>query len=118
VQLKTWKTAKHVQKTKTNSVGTLRDDRALFARLRVVLPARPELDLKESIGEFEFVVYPRSLFTVDGHLRPCTAKSKLMTMLEATTPPAPIVKSTVQPLQHGRVTIIVQLYNQGENPRG
>jgi hypothetical protein len=29
-----------------------------------------------------------------------------MTIVEATTPPEPIVTSEVQPLQHGRVTII------------
>ena len=83
IKLQTWKTTRKVTKSKaTNSLVALKDDRAHFARFLVVLPSCPEQDLKESISKFEFAVSPRSLFTMDGNLRHCTAKSKLMHILE------------------------------------
>ena len=45
-------------------VAVLKDDRALFARFLFVVLSRPEIDLKESISEFELAAFPRSLFTV------------------------------------------------------
>ena len=60
VNLQTWKIAMKVYKTTVTSVTPLRDDRALFASFLVVILSRPEIDLKESIGKFEFAVHPRS----------------------------------------------------------
>ena len=83
VNLKTWKTAR---KTKTNpstaNITALKADRALFARFLVVTLSRPEIILKESIGTFEYAVFPRSVYTLDGSLRSSVNKSKLMSLLE------------------------------------
>ena len=85
--LETWKTKRQEKKNKTASgVVALKDDRALFARFLVVLLSRPEIDLKESISEFELAAFPRGLFNCDGDRRHCIGKSKLMSILESTLP--------------------------------
>ena len=82
-KLGTWKTnAKKITiSTKGKLVG-LREDRSLFARLLVVCRTRPEIDLKETIGIYEFSVVPRSLFAADGTMLRCSRKSALMPILE------------------------------------
>ena len=76
VNLQTWKNARKAKKNiSATSVSIMKDDRALFARFLVVTLSRPEIDLRESIGEYEFAVCPRSLFTLDGSLRSCNVKS-------------------------------------------
>ena len=47
-----------------------------------VARSRPEMNLKDSIGEHEFTSLPQALFTVSGEVLPCTDKSKLMALLE------------------------------------
>ena len=49
------------------------EDRSLFTRMKVVCKSRPEINLKEAIGQYEISVAPRSLFH---------AESSLMTILE------------------------------------
>ena len=58
----------------------------MFARFLVVVLSRPEIDLKESISEFELPAFPRALFNSDGDLRHCVGKSKLMSILESSLP--------------------------------
>lgn len=58
------------------------DDRSLFGRMLIVACSRPEMNLKESIGQHEFMSLPQALFLVSGELLPCTDKSKLMGLLE------------------------------------
>jgi len=83
VQLKTWKSARKSVKHKVaDQVVELKDDRSLFARILIVPRSRPEMSLKESIGQHEFTSLPRSLFTVSGELLPGTDKSKLVAVLE------------------------------------
>ena len=60
----------------------LKEDRSLFARMLVVCKSTPNINLKESIGKYEFSVVPRSLFAADGTMLHCSMKSKLMTILE------------------------------------
>ena len=60
----------------------LKEDRSLFARMLVVCKSRPDINLKESIGKYEFSVVPRFLFAADGTMLHCSMKSKLMTILE------------------------------------
>jgi len=85
--LHTWKTTREKKKSETASgVIALMDDRALFARFLVVVLSRPEIDLKESISEFELAAFPRALFNSDGDLRHCFGKSKLMSILESSLP--------------------------------
>ena len=105
--LKTWKTARMVKKSKKAvAVTAIKNERALFARFLVVILSRPDLDLKKSISEFEFAEYPHSLFTFDGILRSCVAKSKLMTILERLPDQQQLVVAQEEQTQHGRVTII------------
>jgi len=62
-------------------VVKLKDDRSLFARMLIVARSRPEINLKESIGQHEFHS-PQALFSVSGELLPATDKSKLMAIVE------------------------------------
>lgn len=41
-----------------NQVNELKSERSLFAKLVVVAKSRPHIDIKESIGKFEFTTYP------------------------------------------------------------
>jgi len=53
--LNTWKSTTKTLKVKINeNVVELKEDRALFARMSVVAKSRPEIDLKEAIGQYEF----------------------------------------------------------------
>ena len=73
----------------------------------MVVLSRPDLDVKESI-KFELAEYLRALFTSDGNLRHCVAKSKLMNILEDLLPqqqPSPQQPSPV--IEHGRQVIII-----------
>ena len=65
-----------------DQVVELKDDRSLFAHTLTVARSRPEMNLKDSIGEHEFTSLPQALFTVSGEVLPCTDKSKLMAVLE------------------------------------
>ena len=58
----------------------------MFARFLVVVLSTPEIDLKESISEFELAVFPRALINSDGDLRHCVGNSKLMSILVSTLP--------------------------------
>jgi len=83
VQLKMWKRARRSMKHKlAGEVVELRYDRSLFARMLIVARSRPEINLKEGIGQHEFTCLLRTLFTVSGELLPSTDKSKLMAILE------------------------------------
>ena len=88
----------------------LKDDRSLFARLLIVCRSRPEVDVKEIIGEYEFSMNPRSLFNLDGSLRICTTKSKLIKILELQGSNGPTNISNVQaklPLTHGAHRVFI-----------
>lgn len=83
INLKMWKCAskKVLIKTKTEIIE-LRETSSLMMRMLVVARSRPELDLKQGIGNYEFSVVPRALFAVDGTLHHCSTKSNLMAILE------------------------------------
>ena len=70
---------KHKQ---VDQVVELKDDRSLFARMLIVARSRPDINLRECIGQHEFTSLPRTLFTVSGELLPCTDRSTLMAILE------------------------------------
>jgi len=46
----------------------------------MVAKSRPEIDIKEAIGQHEFSVIPRSLFANDGTMFYCSMKSALMSI--------------------------------------
>ena len=69
-QLGTWKGMdKKMKLSAGDKVVELQEDRSLFARIVVVCKSRPEINLKEAIGQYEISVVPRSLFEeqLDGH---------------------------------------------------
>ena len=107
VNLQTWKTTRVAKKSKTApGVAALKDDRTLFMRFLVVVFSGPEIDLKESISEFELAAFPRSLFNSDGDLRHCVGKSKLMNVLENLRPHQLSDGQTEQHHDEGSVVII------------
>ena len=81
-KLLTWKDSRKVLKLSCkDKVIALKEARSLFARLMAVCKSRPEINIKEVIGQYEFSVVPRSLFAPDGTMLHCSAKSALMTIL-------------------------------------
>ena len=84
-KLLTWRSnGKKVSVSLKDEVVELQKDRNLFARLMMVAKSRPEIDIKEAIGQYEFSVVPRSLFANDGTMFHCSMKSALMSVLEKT----------------------------------
>lgn len=82
-KLQTWKSMN--KKIKVSSAGEtveLQEDRNLFARMMIICKSRPEIDIQEAVGTYEFRVVPRSMFTADGTMLHCPAKSALMPILE------------------------------------
>ena len=57
----------------------LKEERNLLQRFITIDRSRIELNLEECIGEFEFGVVPRSLFSADGSLLPMRDKHKFQT---------------------------------------
>ena len=81
--LLTWKTSAKIIKVKAkDTIIDLKMDRNLFARLAMVCKSRPEIDIHEAVGLYEFTVVPRSLFARDGTMLHCSCKSALMHILE------------------------------------
>ena len=75
-KLQTWKSNGKVIKVKTvKRVVELKEDRSLFARVMMVSKSRPDVDIKEAIGLYEFTVVPRSLLASDGTMMHCSCKS-------------------------------------------
>ena len=82
-KLQTWKSNEKVIKVKTvERVVELKEDRSLFARLMMVCRIRPDIEIKEAIGLYEFTVVPRPLFASDGTMMHCSCKRLLMHILE------------------------------------
>ena len=82
-KLLTWKsTGKILRVTTIDKTVELKEDRSLFARMMMVCKARPEIDIKEAVGQYEFSIVPRSMFAADGTMFHCASKSTLMDILE------------------------------------
>ena len=83
MNLHLWKQVGHkVKITKGNQVIELIEDQSLFVRMLIVAKSRPEIDLKNAIGMYEFSVVPRSLFDASGVLLSAYGKSELIQILE------------------------------------
>lgn len=63
-------------------VMELKEDRNLFARCAIICKDRPDVNIKEAVGKFEFTVVPRSMFAPDGTMLHCSTKSNLLHILE------------------------------------
>ena len=58
-KLITWKTsAKVVKVTVADKIVELQEDRSLFARMMMVCKSRPEINIKETVGQYEFFDSP------------------------------------------------------------
>ena len=88
-KLLTWKsTGKKTKVTANNKIVELREDRCLFACVLMMCQSRPEINLQEAIGMYEFSLVTRSLFAADGTILPCSTKSALMSFIEKEAPAA------------------------------
>ena len=75
------------KKNKTTSgIAPLKDDRAHFTPFLVVILSRPDLHMEDTISTFKIAEFPRTLFSSDGSLLHCVAKSKLINILEGLLP--------------------------------
>ena len=61
-------------------VVELKEDRSLMQRILMISQKRPEIDLPNLIGKYEFSITPRSLFSFDGNS--CKDKSSVMHAIE------------------------------------
>ena len=62
--LKTFKTQVKTFKSKAgDKLVQLKEEKTLMSRFLITARKRPELDLEHCIGNFEFSVVPKSLFT-------------------------------------------------------
>jgi len=50
--------------------------------MMMLCKSRSESDIKETVGQYEFLVVPRSLFAADATMLHCSSKSNLMTILD------------------------------------
>ena len=81
--LKTFKTQMKAVKSKVaGKLFEMKEEKNLMARFLLAARKRPELELEQCIGEYEFSVVPRSLFSADGQPLPCIDKAKLMHHIE------------------------------------
>ena len=54
----------------------------VVVKMMLICKSRPESDIKEAVGTYEFRVVPRSMFAADGTMLHFPAKSALMHILE------------------------------------
>ena len=72
----------NVEVNNGDKIIKLKEERGLLRRFVIAARCRPDLDLKDYIGNYEFGVIPRSLFQSDGSLLLPHDKSKVMHGLE------------------------------------
>ena len=64
--LKTFETVSKAIKTKVGEkIVQLKEERTLLSRFLIAARKRPELELEETIGNYEFSVVPKSMFAQD-----------------------------------------------------
>jgi len=60
----------------------LKETKDLYGRLMVLTKSSRDIDKKHAIGNYEFTLTPRALFSPNASLLACTDKSKLIHVLE------------------------------------
>ena len=65
------------------------EDRSLFARMMMVCQRLSDIDIKETIGLYEFALVRRSMFAPDDSMLHCSSKSALLAILEKLLPRSP-----------------------------
>ena len=73
----------------------LKEDKQLLQRVLTILQKRPKINLPKLIGENEFSNIPRSMFSIDGKILPCTKKSQILHTIEKSVPEASIPKRSL-----------------------
>ena len=68
----------------------LSEEKNLVSKFLIAARNRPELELEHYIGNFEFSVVPKSLFTSDGMPLACNDKSSLQIKSLISIPQSPI----------------------------
>ena len=68
------------KKCTLSNIKQLKEDRGLFAK--IATDSRPDMHLQEYLSNNELSIVPRSLFAADDSMLYCSAKSKLMDILE------------------------------------
>ena len=63
-------------------VVQLKEEKSLLSQFLIASRKRPDLDLEYCLGNFEFSVVPKALFTTDGEPLACTDKSKILHHIE------------------------------------
>ena len=82
-KLMTFASQGKIMKSKVEGkVIQLKEEKSLIARFLITSHKRPELDLEYCLGNFEFSVVPKALFSTDGEPLPCTDKSKILHHIE------------------------------------
>ena len=82
-KLKTFTSQGKTLKSKVEgTVIQLKEEKSLFLRFLITSRKRPELDLEDCLGNFEFSVVPKALFSTDREPLLCTDKVKLLHHIE------------------------------------
>ena len=83
-KLQTFKSSGVMIKTKIEGkLIELKEDKQLLQRVLTISQKRPEINLPKLIGENEFSNIPRSMFSIDGKILPCTKKSQIRKLLKS-----------------------------------
>ena len=82
--LKTFKSelTKTIRSSVDGKIVQLKEEKSLLSRFLITSRKRPEIDLELCLGNFEFTVVPKALFTCDGEPLPCTDKAKVLHQIE------------------------------------
>ena len=81
--LKTFKVqVKSIKSKSGGKIIQLKEEKNLVSRFLITARKRPELELERCIGDYEFSVVPKSLFTEDGVPLACKDKFTVMNILE------------------------------------
>ena len=114
VLLQTWSASlKNVHVAISNKVLELKEDRGLFGR--IAANSRPDMHLQEGLSNYELSIVPRLLFATDETMLYCSAKSKLIDILEKMSSAETSVVSPLDiPQPNKCVTIIHTFSHNGQ----
>ena len=100
-------TNKKTKVTVNNEVIELQEDPCLFALMMMVCQARPEINIEEAIGKYEFSVVSRTLFAADSTMLHCSTKSALMTLIDKDISTITLSNApTTAPLMRNNVVVV------------
>ena len=83
--------------------------RAPFIRFLFVILSRPGLHMEDAISPFKLAEFPRTLFSSNGSLLHCVAKSKVINILEGLLPHRLQYNLTLQTLPVGLWSFLMPL---------